>query len=272
MLIAVKIIISISAVLILAEIAKRANPALSGIVSGLPLGTGLSVYFITLQEGVPFMTEAIPWGIAGLASSVSFCLAYLITGKVTAGRGRVYSILSASALSVIAFALTGYCIQLYSFSLISAVIFFIMVFFINICIVYRIRFIPGKALIKKRGAGIDLLRGIIVAAIILIITGLPGILGDRWAGVLSSFPSTLFPLILILHFEHDDSLYPSVIKGFSLGITTLAVFYAACFFILPVSGLNAGMLIVYSISIIYLTFLNMGRNLAEKLYKINSFY
>jgi len=264
MLIIVKILISISMVLILAEIAKRVNPALSGIISGLPLGTGLSVYFIALQEGIPFMTGGIPWGIAGLASSVSFCLTYLLAGGLTADKGRLYSIVSASTLSVIVFALTGYCIQIYAFSLITSIIFFALVFIINLYIVYRIRIIPKKVYSKKWGLRRDLLKGIIVAIIILIITGLPGILGGRWAGILSSFPSTLFPLILLLHFEHDGSLYPSVIKGFSYGITTLAVFYTGCFFILPRFGLNTGILIVYCISIIYLAFLNMAKNRIEK--------
>ncbi len=264
MLIVVKIVISISVVLILAEIAKRVNPALSGIVSGLPLGTGLSVYFIALQEGIPFMTGGIPWGVAGLASSVSFCLTYFIIGKLTAGKGKFYCIVSASAFSVAVFAFTGYCIQLYTFTLMTSIIFFALVFFINLYIVYRIRIIPEKVSVKKGGPFRDLIRGIIVALIILIITGLPGILGGRWAGILSSFPSTLFPLILILHYEYDDSLYPSVIKGFSLGITTLAVFYSGCFYILPLFGLNTGMVIVYLISIIYLSTLNIIKDRIEK--------
>lgn len=264
MLIIVKILISISMVLILAEIAKRVNPALSGIVSGLPLGTGMSVYFIALQEGIPFMTGGIPWGIAGLASSISFCLTYLLAGYLTAGKGRLYGIVSASALSIMVFALTGYWIQVFTFSLIPSIIFFALFFVINLYIVYRIRIIPKKVFSKKWGLGRDLLRGIIVALIILIITGLPRILGGRWAGILSSFPSTLFPLLLLLHFEHDDSLYPSVIKGFSYGITTLVVFYTGCFFILPRFGLNTGMLIVFFISVIYLVFLNTVKNRIEK--------
>ena len=115
MLIIVKILVSISMVLILAEIAKRVNPALSGIISGLPLGTGLSVYFIALQEGIPFMSGGIPWGIAGLASSASFCLTYLLAGGLTADKGRLYSIVSASTLSVIVLSYTATSFLISSF-------------------------------------------------------------------------------------------------------------------------------------------------------------
>jgi len=80
-LILIKIIISTLIVVLLAEISTRVNPVLGGIFSGLPLGAGLSVYFISYQEGIPFLVRGIPWGISALSSSILFCFFYLITGR-----------------------------------------------------------------------------------------------------------------------------------------------------------------------------------------------
>jgi len=58
----IKILISTVIVVLLAEISTRINPVLGGILSGLPLGAGLSVYFISYQNGIEFLVTGIPWG------------------------------------------------------------------------------------------------------------------------------------------------------------------------------------------------------------------
>jgi uncharacterized membrane protein (GlpM family) len=63
-LIIYKLIISILVVVILSEISKKINPLLGGILSGLPLGTGLAVYFISYEKGIEFLIGGIPWAVA----------------------------------------------------------------------------------------------------------------------------------------------------------------------------------------------------------------
>lgn len=144
MIIVVKFLLAVLSVVVLEEISKRINPVLGGLLSGLLLGTGLSVYFITYQ------------------------------------------------------------------------------------------------------------RGVIVGVIILFITTIGSIAGSRWAGILSSFPSTLFALIVVLNFEDGKTIYPSVIRGFSYGISTLLIFHISCNFILPLFGLNIGFILTLIISLIHL--------------------
>ena len=68
-----KIAIAAATVVGLAEIAKRIDPVLSGVLLGLPLGAGLSVYFVAAEQGVDFVVPGLPWAIAGLCSAVVFC-------------------------------------------------------------------------------------------------------------------------------------------------------------------------------------------------------
>ena len=65
-LVLLKIAIAAVTVVVLAEIAKRVDPVLSGVLLGLPLGAGLSVYFVALEQGVDFIVPGLPWAIAGL--------------------------------------------------------------------------------------------------------------------------------------------------------------------------------------------------------------
>lgn len=260
MFILAKILISTVIVLLLNEIAKRISPSFSGLISGLPLGTGLSVYFIAYQEGTSFMLEGIPWGIAGLTSSLFFCLTYLLSGSYLKNRNKITAILISSFSSIVAFLLTGWIIHSLHLTVFSSLLLFIIFFIVNLIIIHKLKIsrqLPG---LKKNSFCKNIFRAILVSLIILCITGTSGIFGTKWAGIFSAFPSTLFPLLILLHFEHNEKLYPSFIKGFSYGISTLAIFYLACFFLLPALGLNLGFLIVYIISLLYLFLLNRIKN------------
>ena len=88
----IKILISTVIVVLLAEISTRINPVLGGILSGLPLGAGLSVYFISYQNGIEFLVTGIPWGISALSSSILFCFFYFITGRYFKSGNNIISI------------------------------------------------------------------------------------------------------------------------------------------------------------------------------------
>lgn len=254
-LIVTKIMVSIFFIVILTEISKRVNPVLGGLIAGLPLGTGLSAFFICYQSGIDYFISGVPWGIAGLASTILLCVTYLIIGKLL--KHRLASIVLASLSGIILFSFSGSLIYLVKFTILSAVLFFGLFFLVNILIVNHM--IIEKAPPKTYSLSIPqvIARGLFVGIILLLITNIALIAGSKWAGILSSFPSTLLALIIILHFEEGMNLYPSIIKGFSYGISTLALFYILCAAILPTFGLYLGFLVIYLISFVYLYCLNL---------------
>ncbi len=105
-----KIVISVLIVFGLAEISKRANPHLAGMISGIPLGTGLSIYFISLEQGIDFTIRGIPWGIAGLAAALVFCFVYLVISGSLALNWKGTVIFLSSTGGIFAFLLSGYFI------------------------------------------------------------------------------------------------------------------------------------------------------------------
>lgn len=95
---------------------------------------------------------------------------------------------------------------------------------------------------------------------ISILREIASVAGGRWADILSSSPSTLFALLVVLHFEEQKNLYSSVIYEF-FSISTSLIFYISCWYLLPKLGLNLGLVAIYLISISYLFLLNKNKNI-----------
>ena len=246
-----KIGISIVTVVALAEIAKRVDPVLSGVLLGLPLGAGLAVYFIAYEQGLAFLVQGIPWAIAGLAASVLFCTAYLFAGRRFDDR-RFLSIVFCSIVAMAVFFAAGAWIRSLALTLLSGTILFLAIAMINLLVLrYTAGTQPVKAS-KPLGAKGLLLRGVLAGLIILGVTVVAPLAGSQWAGILSSFPSTLYALLVIVHFESGNELYPSIINGFAHSVPALAVFYLGCVVLLPLLGLNLGFIGVYVISAAYI--------------------
>lgn len=247
-----KIFISIFIVFVLAEISKRANPQIAGMVSGLPLGTGLSIYFISMEQGIDFTLSGIPWGIAGLAASLVFCLVYLLISRSIAMNSKLVEIFLSSAAGMMAFVMIGSLIFLMEMNIALASFIFIFVFIINLVLMNKL---IGK---QEKGKGAKstgihyFIRGMTVGIIIVFITGAAALVGSKWANIFSSFPSMLFPLIVVLHYEDDHRLFPYVIYGFSYSIATLFVFYMAYVYLVPIYGLNIGYFFIYAICAAFL--------------------
>jgi len=189
-----KIIITIFIVILLAEISKRTNPFFGGILLGLPLGVGLSVYFISYSEGVQYVVKGIPWGLAGLAPAILFCLFYLIGGRVFTSNNKIVSIAVSSALGFIVFFFAGFLLSMLKLNIFIALIIFIIFYIINLVIVRRFAIQNESAAPQKTTNTLVtlLVRGLISSIIIVIITGIAAIIGSKWAGILSAFPTTTY--------------------------------------------------------------------------------
>lgn len=249
-----KIFISVIMVVLLSEFAKRVNASLAGILVGLPLGAGLSVYFIAYEQGVNFLIPAIPWGIAGLSAAQLFCLAYVKIG-LSSKHPPLVAIILSSLGGMAVFLGTGAIIRLLDLSLPWAVLGFAVLTLMNIRLVQRLPESPLAAPRQSLGFGGLLIRGVITGCLILVITAAAPLLGSRWAGVLSAFPSTLYAMVVLLHYDSGNELYPTVIKNFAYSVTTLAVFYMGCYFLLPLYNINEGFSLVYLLSAGYLVLL-----------------
>lgn len=256
----IKILITLILVILLTEISKRVRPAVGGILMGLPLGAGLSTYFLAYEQGIPFLIQAIPWGILGLSSSLVFSLAYYLTDRFFPHPVRVVSALRSSLVAIVVYGLVSSGLRLFPLRLEVALLVTLGAIFLNLGLVRWL--IPPSIKPPKTQFSLTLilLRGVITAFTIALITGMARIIGPVWSGILSAFPIVLFQVLVFLHVEEGSRVYPGIITGFAYSVLNLLLFYLLLAFFLPLIGLNLTYLIVYLSSMVFLYLLNRLRH------------
>ena len=97
-------------------------------------------------------------------------------------------------------------------------------------------------------------------AAILLITGIAGHVGEQWTGILTAFPITLYPLILVIHITYTGSEIAAVLKHVPMGLGGVVSFCVTAAFSLPAMGMFWGTLIAYVAAAAYLlTFSQLSR-------------
>jgi hypothetical protein len=119
---------------------------------------------------------------------------------------------------------------------------------------HLVRGIPDSKIEKKEELGPRAMsvRALIGAAVILAITEIAELVGPQWAGLLSAFPTTLFPLILIIHSTYGEGHTHTIIKNVPKGQWAMVVYVLAVFFLYPAFGVYIGTLVSYSLVLAYL--------------------
>ena len=260
----VKFFITVFAVVILAELAKRVHPNVTGILMGLPLGAAISTYFFAYELGTDFALAAIPWGIAGLSSTVVFALAYLCTGRACAARGPAVRIIASCVVSLFAWAVFASLLRLVSMSITSATLIFAVVIAANLIILRKLRRPIEKPQNKASSLRTILVRAFAAGTSISLVTGFAEIIGSSWSGILGAFPVMMFPLMMVLQYEDGEKTYPGIIYSYAYSIPNLIVFYLSLYFLLPRLGLNISYIILYALSAVLLLLLNKLRGILEK--------
>lgn len=69
-------------VIIITLVAERANPRLAGVLIGFPLGAGLTLFFLGVEQGAAFASESSLWSIQGILATVGFCWCYRCSIKL----------------------------------------------------------------------------------------------------------------------------------------------------------------------------------------------
>ena len=244
-LILIKILCSVVLVLLLVYISEL-NPRLGGLISGLPTGTGVVIYFYSLERGNDFILSGIPYAMLGLLCSLCWSLGFYFGGKLWPQHRwlnfGIGVLLSISCYVGLGFFVKNLAPNLY----LNFLLFVIAALVVNI--IYRR--IPVSNF-KPKSSGTKwlkiLFRMLMVSSIVLLITHFAKLLGAEWAGIMASFPTVLFPVLMILKYEHQDKVYPTVIKNYALGLFTIPIFYFSLWFGLAALGVNLAFLVAYTL-------------------------
>ena len=242
-----KLISSVSIVVLLSWVAEHMGPKVAGLLSGYPLGAAIALFFYGLEVSPQFASKSAVYTMIGLVASQAFVYCYY--------RASVYfkkfNIFYSSMISVSGYFLVIWLIHFIKLNYALAIVIpIISVFLFS----YLFREIDNMEVQKRLKLSYSLLflRAIFAGYIIFVITGAAKWVNSTWAGLLSAFPITLFPLMLIIHFTYGKKYVHTIIKNFPMGLGSLITYCLTVSIAYPVCGVYLGTFISFTIATAYL--------------------
>ncbi|MFH1306889.1 MAG: hypothetical protein ABIH83_04525 [Candidatus Micrarchaeota archaeon] len=242
-----KILTSILVVAALSIIAEYASPKTAGILSGYPTATAIVLFFYGVEIGPEFASQSSVYNLAGLFAMQVFFYIYYKSSLFFKKFGIVLSALA----SVSGYLLAVYALHFIKFDLAGA---FAVAVFSSVLFFLLFRKIRNEDIGKrvKLTPEVLLARAFVAAAIILIVTHAARSLGSTWAGLLSAFPATVFPLIIIVHATYGAKFAHTIIKNFPAGIGSLMAYSVLVWAAYPYLGVYVGTLAAFAAATAYL--------------------
>lgn len=249
-LLVTKAIVSIGIVVGLSVAAERAGPRLAGLLIGLPLGAGMVVIFTGYEQGAEFAAAAAVHMVPGFLTTIVFIYIYgVIAARQNRGglRGVALPTLGANVgYGAAAWGLSQFQVPLeVSIPLLAVGVIFghrVMASLPDNPITARVTF-GWKVLAFRAG---------MATVVIVIITSIAGQVGPQWTGILTAYPITLLPLILVLHITYAGAEVAAVLKHVPFALISVASFCTAIVFAVPALGLWWGILVAYVAAAVYL--------------------
>lgn len=240
-LLLIKIFISVSVVLLLSYIAEAISSKWAGIISGLPTGSAITLYFYAFENGPNFASKSALYNMIGLVAMQAFIFGYYLSGKIFKQPDVLKATMCGLALYFITAALISFAPVTPTIALIiSPISFFI---FIGLFKKIEVVDIKSKVRLTKR---ILFIRSVLSATIIVSITSIAYLIGSQWSGIFSAFPTTLYPLIVILHISYGKKFVDSVIKHVPQGLGGLLIYSFVIHLSYKYTGINMGVLFAFT--------------------------
>lgn len=242
-----KIFVTILTVVGLSVVAEHVSPRVAGVLSGYPLGAAIALFFIGLEMGPAFAAQSAVYTMAGLVGSLVFVYLY----HLTAARVRGHGVLAASAVATAGYFGAIALLRGVAMGRAAAVALPVLA---AVGVAYLLRRIENV----KIGSAIRLtfrvllFRAAFAAAIILAITGAARAVGPRWAGLFSAFPTTLFPLLLIVHLTYGRVYVDTILRNFPRGLGSLILYALSVSVVYPRFGVSLGTVVSLAVATAYL--------------------
>lgn len=246
-LLLLKLAVTTAVVLALSALAERAGPRIAGLLAGLPLGTAIVFFFIGLEQGPAFVARAAVYTLGGITATLAFAYAYWWASS----RIRRYNLLLTSAFALPVFGLCAFAISLLPLTIWSATA---MMAAAIAAAMWAMHAIPEQRMAGRIRLTLPVLglRAGAAAAVVLAVTGLADIIGPRWAGLLSGFPMTFYPLLLVIHAGYSEKEVHGLLRNFPFGLGAVVCFILAARFTFEPLGVPAGTAVSVAAGFAYL--------------------
>lgn len=246
----IKLSVTILMVLTLTIIAEKVSPKVSGIISGIPTGTAIILFFYAIEQGTDFAIKSAYFNLAGMFSMHVFIYLYFRFSN----EDSIHSALKASFISIMGYSLSIFVLNWLNPGLTLSIILPILSIFLFSYLFRKIKDLKIKK-IAKLNHQVLIVRTFIASFFIILITIIAGLVGPGWAGLFSVFPTTLFPLILIIHLTYGHDKVHSIIKNVPKGSWAILIYVFGISIFYGMFGVIVGTLISYLGVFIYLILL-----------------
>lgn len=242
-LVLVKLVLTIIIVTALSIVAERAGPRLAGVLSGFPIGSAITLTFIGVEQGPRFAAESALHNAAGMIAMLCLLLTYAEISARTRGGGPRLAV--APLISMLVFLIGTAVLHWLNLPvLVSVGISALSIPLFH----YLFRRYPDQPIAAgvRLGASVLLFRAAVSAGAVLIVTGAANAVGPVWAGLFTSFPVTVFPLLIVLQSTYGPEPGQGVIKNIPRGLWALLAYTLTLAWANPRFGLVWGTLLALS--------------------------
>ncbi|MBP7769788.1 MAG: hypothetical protein KA055_01550 [Aliarcobacter sp.] len=202
--------------------------------------------FFAIENGVDYVTKVALYNIHGLFAALAFSIGYYIS---TFYKGKFEIFLS------LLISFVSYLIIAFILAYIPPHVFFTPFIVIILMLIATIYFAKKEnfSIDKKIKTSLSdiLFRSILTISIFLVVSSLPKYVPSNIAGIFSSFPTVLLPLLLIIHFRHSNLQARTIIKNTPFGLSSVVIYSLIVYFSYEKIGIVYGTIIALICSVSY---------------------
>ena len=248
-----KMLLSAAMVLIVTLVAERKSSRFAGVLLGFPLGAGLSLTFLAIEQGPAFAAESARWTMQGIIATLIFCRVYLAAARLlqsrnTAGDTAIFGCVFAGLAGFMAASLLLRFLPQTAWLRLSLVAMVLAAATLNF------RYLAGTGI--KRHVRLTplilLLRSAFAALVIAGITWMASAVGTSWSGIFTAFPTAILPSVVVLHHHYGSAALGPLFRELPQGMLAIIVFGGVVWLMLPTFGVYAGIAGAYLAAAIYL--------------------
>ncbi len=243
LLLLTKIFVTVLVILALTAIAEHASPGLAGIFSGYPIGTAIVLYFYGLEYGADFAAISAAYNLVGLIPTLTFACCYLLVIR----RCGECSPVAPTLVAISGYLIVALILGQFSYGVGVSVFLVIAAISLAWYISYNREEVVSSPP-ASYSPRVMFVRMIMAAGLVVIITSLAGVVGARWAGILSAFPLVLYPLILMIHLRYGATYVRPILGHFPGGLWSVLSYSLTVLHVYPTYGLGVGTVMGFAVA------------------------
>ena len=210
------------------------------------MGSAITLIFFAIENGVDYVTKVALYNIHGLFAALAFSIGYYIS-TFYKGKFEIFLSLLISFIS--------YLIIAFILAFVPPHVILTPLIVITLMLIASIYFAKKEnfAIDKKVNISLSdiLFRSILTISIFLVVSSLPKYVPSNIAGIFSSFPTILLPLLLIIHFRHSRLQARTIIKNTPFGLSSVVIYSLVVYFTYEKIGILYGTIVALISSVLY---------------------